>query len=145
MPIYPSPPSMLDIPSEDGYWQSYSGSYPQQYHRDLAGGGGVFLPLPMLKSLSTRVPQSCLSRNRMGTAGSETGAKAKGAAQFFETYRACVLTLRNAPEWPALKTQLGLSLKELVESTYGDIFPPRVFLAKCNAPPPLRLGSILQR
>ena len=57
-------------------------------------------------------------------------------------YRACVLTLRNAPEWPALKSQLDLSLKELVESTYCDIFPPRVFLAQCNAP---RLGSILKR
>jgi hypothetical protein len=62
-------------------------------------------------------------------------------AQLFETYRACVLTLRNAPEWLALKSQLDLSLKELVESTYGDIFPPRVFLAQCNAP---RLGSILK-
>jgi hypothetical protein len=62
--------------------------------------------------------------------------------QFFETYRACVLTLRNAPEWPALKSQLDLNLKDLVESTYGDIFPPRVFLAQCNAP---RLGSILKR
>ena len=62
--------------------------------------------------------------------------------QFFETYRACVLTLRNAPEWPALKSQLDLNLKDLVKSTYGDIFPPRVFLAQCNAP---RLGSILKR
>jgi hypothetical protein len=62
--------------------------------------------------------------------------------QFFKTYRACVLTLRNAPEWPALKSQLDLNLKDLVESTYGDIFPPRVFLAQCNAP---RLGSILKR
>ena len=62
-------------------------------------------------------------------------------SRFFETYRACVLTLRNAPEWPALRVQLDLSLKELVESTYGDIFPPRAFLAQCNAP---RLGSILK-
>jgi hypothetical protein len=62
-------------------------------------------------------------------------------SHFFETYRACVLTLRNAPEWPALKSQLDLSLKELVESTYGDIFHPRVFLAQCNVP---RLGSILK-
>ena len=51
----------------------------QQYRGDLAGGGGVFLPLSMLKRLSTRVPQSCLSRNYMGSAGSDTGAKAKGA------------------------------------------------------------------
>jgi hypothetical protein len=37
--------------------------------------------------------------------------------QFFETYRACVLTLRNAQEWPALKSQLDLNLKDLVELT----------------------------
>jgi hypothetical protein len=43
------------------------------------------------------------------------------SAQLFETYRACVLTLRNAPEWPASKSQLDLSLKELVESTYGHM------------------------
>jgi hypothetical protein len=47
----------------------------------------------------------------------------RAGSQFFETYRACVLTLRNAPEWPALRVQLDLSLKGLVESTYGDIFP----------------------
>ena len=71
----------------------------------------------------------------------EPKRKERGS-QFFETYRACVLTLRNAPEWPALRVRLDLSLKELVESTYGDIFPPRAFLAQCNAP---RLGSILKR
>jgi hypothetical protein len=42
--------------------------------------------------------------------------------QFFKTYRACLLTLRNALEW--------LSLKELVESAYDDLFPPRAFLAQ---------------
>ena len=62
--------------------------------------------------------------------------------EFFETYRACVLTLRNAPEWPKLRELLDLSLKELIESTFGDIFPPRVFLAQSSAP---RLGSILKR
>ena len=61
---------------------------------------------------------------------------------FFETYRACVLTLRNAPEWPSLREMLDLNLKELTESTFGDIFPPRVFLARSSAP---RLGSILKR
>jgi hypothetical protein len=34
-------------------------------------------------------------------------------AQFLETYQPCVLTLRNAPEWPALKSQLDLSLKSV--------------------------------
>ena len=66
----------------------------------------------------------------------------KRGSQFFETYRACVLTLRNAREWPLLKERLDLRLTELVESTYGDIFPPRAFLAQSNAP---RLGSILKR
>ena len=62
--------------------------------------------------------------------------------EFFKTYRACVLTLRNAPEWPMLKELLGLSLNELRESTFADIFPPRIFLAQSCAP---RLGSILKR
>ena len=71
----------------------------------------------------------------------EPKRKERGS-QFFETYRACVLTVRNAPEWPALRVQLDLSLKGLVESTYGDIFPAKAFLAQRNAPP---LGSILKR
>ena len=62
--------------------------------------------------------------------------------EFFETYRACVLTLRNAPEWPQLKELMDLSIRELTESTFGDIFPQRVFLAQASAP---RLGSILKR
>lgn len=64
------------------------------------------------------------------------------SSNFFETYRACVLTLRNAPEWPQLRERLDLKLTELVESTFRDIFPPRAFLAQSNAP---RLGSILKR
>ena len=70
------------------------------------------------------------------------GSRQKKSIEFFDTYRACVLTLRNAPEWPSLKELLDLSLAELVESTFGDIFPPRVFLAQSSAP---RLGSILKR
>ena len=62
--------------------------------------------------------------------------------EFFKTYKACVLTLRNAPEWPALKEMIDLNLRELVESTFGDIFPERAFLAQLNAP---RLGAILKR
>jgi hypothetical protein len=61
---------------------------------------------------------------------------------FFKTTRACVLTLRNAPEWPLLKERLDLNLQDLVDTTYADIFPRRAFLAQCNAP---RLGSILKR
>ena len=70
------------------------------------------------------------------------GSRRKKSNEFFETYRACVLTLRNAPEWPSLKELLDLNLNELTESTFGDIFPPRVFLAQSSAP---RLGSILKR
>ena len=36
----------------------------------------------------------------------------------------------------------NLRLTELIKSTYGDIFPPKVFLAQSNAS---RLGSILKR
>ena len=61
---------------------------------------------------------------------------------FFETYRACVLTLRNAPEWPQLRQLMNLSLSQLRDDTEGDIFPRKVFLAQSNAP---RLGSILKR
>ncbi len=61
---------------------------------------------------------------------------------FFETYRACVITLRNAPEWPLLRERLDLRLTELIKSTCWDIFPPKVFLAQCNPP---KLGSILRR
>ena len=70
------------------------------------------------------------------------GSRQKKSNEFFETYRACVLTLRNAPEWPTLRELLDLSLNELTESTFGDIFPPRVFLAQSSAP---RLESILKR
>ena len=65
----------------------------------------------------------------------------KEGDNFFEMYRACVLTLRNAPEWPLLKERLDLRLTELIQSTCGDIFPPRIFLAQSNTP---RLGSIIK-
>lgn len=71
-----------------------------------------------------------------------TRSRKEPCDEFFKTYRACVLTLRNAPEFPRLKEQLDLSLRELTESTFGDIFPSRVFLAQSCAP---RLGSILKR
>ncbi len=62
--------------------------------------------------------------------------------EFFKTYRACVLTLRNAPEWPMPKELLDLSFSELTESTFGDIFPPRVFLAQSSDSD---RGAILKR
>ncbi len=64
--------------------------------------------------------------------------KTKEGDRFCETF----LTLRNAPEWPLLKERLDLRLTELIQSTYGDIFPPRVFLAQSNAP---RLGSKIKK
>jgi hypothetical protein len=51
----------------------------QQYCGHLAGGGGIFLPLFMLKRLPKGFPQSGLSRNYMGPASSYAGAEAKGA------------------------------------------------------------------
>jgi hypothetical protein len=59
----------------------------------------------------------------------------------FEIRLSKVLILRNAPEQTLLKARLDLRLKELIQSTCGDIFPPRVFLAQSNAP---RLGSIIK-
>ncbi len=66
----------------------------------------------------------------------------KEGDDFLEMYRACVLTLRNAPEWPLLKERLDLRLTELIQSTCGDMFPPSVFLAQSNAP---RLVSIIKK
>ena len=71
-----------------------------------------------------------------------SGARRANCDEFFKTYRACVLTLRNAPEWPMLRELLDLRLDELRKSTLGDIFPTRIFLAQSCAP---RLGSILKR
>ena len=71
-----------------------------------------------------------------------SGRRRKRGEDFFETYRACVLTLRNAPEWPQLRQLMNLSLSQLRDETDGDIFPRKVFLAQSNAK---RLGSILKR
>jgi hypothetical protein len=47
-------------------------------------------------------------------AGSDTEPKqTERNAQFFYTYRACVMTLLNTLKWPALKSQLDLSLEDL--------------------------------
>ena len=71
-----------------------------------------------------------------------TTNRKKQCDDFFQKYRACVFTLRNAPEWPKLRELLDLNLTELTRTTFGDIFPSRGFLAQCNAP---RLGSLLIR
>ena len=91
----------------------------------------------MLTRISTGVSQSSLSKSYMGKAGSDAGAD-----------RACVLSLtadspkHTGREWPALRVQWDLSLRGLVDSTNGDIFSSKAFLAQRNEP---RLGSILKR
>ena len=146
MPTYLSPPSMLGRHTFRGWilaellrllthsstveiWQEEGEFF---YHCLSARG----YPRVFLRAVFREVTWG--RRARM----LEPKRKERGS-QFFETYRAChgVLTLRNAPEWPALRVQLDLSLRQLVESTYGDIFPPRAFLAQRNAP---LLGSILK-
>ena len=51
----------------------------QQHCGHLAGGGGIFLPLSVLKRISLSFPQSSLSRGYMGKVSSDAGAEAKGA------------------------------------------------------------------
>ncbi len=58
--------------------------------------------------------------------------KKEEGCSFFETDRARVLSLVNAPEWPLLKGQRDLLLTELIWSTYWGIFPARAFLAQSN-------------
>jgi hypothetical protein len=48
---------------------------------------------------------------------SESGSQSHRQAFFFETYQACVLTLRNALEWPLLKERQNLNLQDLVNTT----------------------------
>ncbi len=64
--------------------------------------------------------------------------KKKEGDSFFETYRACVLTFRNAQEWPLLKERLDLRLTKLIQSTFGDIFPwinyQRINIDSCYGP-----------
>ncbi len=110
----------------------------------MAARGDVLLPPPARQ----RIPRKYLAAvfgeitwDQRSQILNRTAKKKEGDS-FFETYRACVLTLRNAPEWPLLKERLDLRLTELIKSTYGDIFPPRVFLAQFNAP---RLGSIIKK
>ena len=58
----------------------------------------------------------------------------KSCNEFFETYKACLITVCNAPEWPDLVKLLDLGLYELRKSTYGDIFPKKLFLVQSSAP-----------
>ncbi len=110
----------------------------------MAARGDVLLPPPARQRIPKTVPCSSFWRDHVGPeiSDSESHYQKEGGDSFFETYRACVLTLRNAPESPLLKERLDLRLTELIQSTYGDIFPPRGFLAQSNAP---RLGSVIKK
>ena len=146
MPTFLSTRSTDAIPSDDGCWvlaellrlMTHS-SMPELWREE----GSIFYhhlcsrgyPRGFLRTVFQEVTWTRRSELLKGSRHKENNA-------FFKTYRACVLTLRNAPEWPRLRELLDLSLSELVESTFGDIFPPRVFLAQSSAP---RLGSILKR
>ena len=86
---------------------------------------------------------SIIQRGYVGEKGSDfESLSQEDWEDCFETYRSCVLTLHNVQEWLLLRERLDLRLMELIKSTYGDIFPPKVFLAQSNEP---RLGSILKR
>ena len=62
---------------------------------------------------------------------------------FFERYRACVFTNRNAPGTDHLRASINLSLDELRQDNVGrDIFPPCAFFAVRSAAP---MGCILRR
>ena len=83
-------------------------------------------------------PQDSFSRGHMDTEVSFTCSEPpKEAHKVFETYLACVSMGVACAEGAA-----GPKPQELTESTLGDIFPLRAFLAQFSAP---RLGSILKR
>ncbi len=66
----------------------------------------IFLsqPFKLLQRIPTLFPHDSISRGHMDTEIWGTQGKCqKENNHFFETYRACVLTLSNALEWPRLK------------------------------------------
>ena len=101
------------------------------HHLRSRGYPGGFLEQVFLEVTWARRAEAIKEKRRKGD-------------DFFKTYRACVLTLRNAPEWPFMRELMDsdLSLSDLREASWGDIFPKKVFLAQSSAP---RLGSILKR
>ena len=89
-------------------------SESQEHARTMERGGEYFLPPSMLQRIRTEFPQDSFSRGHMGTEVSVNCSEPpKEAQRVLETYRACVLTLSNAQEWPALRKLQDLSLKEL--------------------------------
>ena len=99
------------------------------HHLRSRGYPGGFLEQVFLEVTWARRAEAIKEKRRKGD-------------DFFKTYRACVLTLRNAPEWPYMRELMDLNLSDLREASWGDIFPKKVFLAQSSAP---RLGSILKR
>jgi hypothetical protein len=61
---------------------------------------------------------------------------------FFETYRGCVFSIRNAPGIDTIKRKMDLSLDELRDQSDWDIFPPKAFFSVKSAP---RLASYIKR
>ena len=61
---------------------------------------------------------------------------------FFETYRGCVFSIRNAPGIDAIKRKMDLSLDELRDQSDWDIFPPKAFFSVKSA---TRLACYIKR
>ena len=75
----------------------------------------------------------------------EKDAPSNKNEKFFETYRGCVFSVRNAPGVDNLKQQLDLSLQSLCndyEGVENGIFPARAFFSISGAMP---LGFYLRR
>jgi hypothetical protein len=119
----------------------------KQHARAVEGGGKYILP-PLLQRIPRMVPQDSVSTFKRshgyGGLSYSRGVARRIATSFsrptyfFETYLFCALTLRDAQEWltllELLDGSLDLSLNELTESTFGNIFPPQVFLVQSSTP-----------
>ena len=102
----------------------------------MEGGGEYILPSSLLQRIPDEFPQNSQFKRLHGHWAQRSlevvvmsrkfkyshSRNRQRRYEFFKSYRACVLTLRNAPEWPALSKRLDLSLNELTLSTFGDIF-----------------------
>ena len=81
----------------------------------------------------------CQRKEILGQAGKNVKVNKDS---FFETYRGCVLSIRNAPGVDVFQKSMDLSLLELKDDSEWDIFPPRAFFSVKSA---LRLANILKR
>ena len=133
-PTYPSPPSMDAIPSEDGCWWSLSGFWLTVARQNCGERRGGLSTNTYAPEDTHWVSSGQFFRGHMDTEVSVTcSEQPKEVQRVFKTYWACFLTLLNAQEWPELRELLDLSLKELTESTFGDIFPKKSILAQSSA------------